>query len=78
MLETNIGLERGNKKRYYLEWLRAFHDYRHFFISHLVNQGVNMAVVAELAGHNNLTMTKRYSHVNDKVTCPIKLYHFLS
>ena len=48
------------------EWLRAFHDYRHFFISFLVNRNVNLAVVAELAGHNNLTVTKRYSHINDK------------
>jgi hypothetical protein len=23
MLEINIGLERGNKKRYYLEWLHC-------------------------------------------------------
>ena len=64
-LKVQRACKRAHKKSGF-EWLRAFHDYRHFFISHLVNQGVNMAVVAELAGHNNLTMTKRYSHVNDK------------
>ena len=39
-----------------------FHDLRHTFASNLVMQGVDIVTVAELMGHKDLSMTKRYSH----------------
>jgi len=39
-----------------------FHDLRHTFGSNLVMNGVDIVTVAELMGHKDLTMTKRYSH----------------
>ena len=39
-----------------------FHDIRHTFASRLVMQGVDLVTVAELMGHKDLSMTKRYSH----------------
>ena len=39
-----------------------FHDLRHTFASSLVMNGVDIDTVAELMGHKDLSMTKRYSH----------------
>jgi len=39
-----------------------FHDLRHTFASRLVMNGVDLVTVAELMGHKDITMTKRYSH----------------
>jgi len=39
-----------------------FHDLRHSFASRLVMAVVDLITVAELMGHKDLTMTKRYSH----------------
>ena len=39
-----------------------FHDLRHTFASNLVMKGVDIVTVAELMGHKDLSMTKRYSH----------------
>lgn len=39
-----------------------FHDLRHTFASNLVMNGVDIVTVAELMGHKDLSMTRRYSH----------------
>jgi len=39
-----------------------FHDLRHTFGSNLAMNGVDIVTVAELMGHKDLSMTKRYSH----------------
>jgi len=39
-----------------------FHDLRHTFGSNLAMNGVDIVTVAELLGHKDLSMTKRYSH----------------
>jgi len=40
-----------------------FHDLRHTFCSNLVLSGSNLKVVKELIGHNDISMTDRYSHL---------------
>jgi site-specific recombinase XerD len=41
-----------------------WHCLRHTFISRLVQKGVNLKVVQELAGHRTITMTARYAHLH--------------
>jgi integrase len=43
-----------------------FHDLRHTFATRLADMGVPLSVIAELLGHSNIRMTKRYSHATDK------------
>lgn len=40
------------------------HILRHTFCSHLVMRGATMRSVQELVGHQDLTMTQRYSHLS--------------
>jgi integrase len=45
---------------------RKFHCCRHTYITKLVQNGANLAVVKELAGHSDIKMTMRYTHINMK------------
>ena len=45
-----------------LDWLRPFHDYRHFFCNFLINEGkADYVLVSKLAGHKSPAMTQNYS-----------------
>lgn len=43
-----------------------FHDLRHTFATRLADAGVPLSVIAELLGHSDIRMTKRYSHAMDE------------
>ncbi len=43
----------------------VFHSLRHSCASWLVNAGIELPTIAKILGHKDLTMTARYSHVND-------------
>lgn len=40
-----------------------FHDLRHTCASYLRMQGVDLLTIAEILGHKDLKMTRRYAHV---------------
>jgi len=41
-----------------------FHDLRHTWASYLAMNNVNMATIAEILGHKDLKVTKRYAHLS--------------
>jgi len=42
-----------------------FHDLRHTFGTRLADTGADPFVIAEIMGHSDLRMTKRYCHATD-------------
>ena len=60
--EINITPCRRDHRLVGLDWLRPFHDYRHFFCHYLINKGkADYVLVSKLASHKNPSMTLNYS-----------------
>lgn len=45
-----------------LDWVKGFHDLRHFRATQWVRNGMDIRTVQELLGHSNIRTTMRYSH----------------
>jgi len=52
------------------------HTFRHTFASHLIEGGADLRAVQEMLGHESITTTEIYTHLNSKfLQETIKLYH---
>jgi site-specific recombinase XerD len=45
-----------------LDWVKGFHDFRHFRATQWLINGVDVRTVQELLGHSNINTTMRYVH----------------
>lgn len=43
----------------------TFHSFRHFYITHMFRSGTPAQVIKQLAGHEHLATTQRYSHSDE-------------
>jgi integrase len=43
------------------------HDLRHEGVSRLFEKGLNMIEVSSISGHRDVSMLKRYTHINPRV-----------
>ncbi len=54
-----------------------FHDLRHDFCSQLVQKGVDLYAVKELAGHSEISTTQRYAHLSpDRLRKAVEVLDF--
>lgn len=67
----NTILDKSNVRKQWIKILkkadvpyRTFHCLRHTYITRLVQGGVPLAVVQNLAGHSEIAMTLRYTHID--------------
>ncbi len=56
----------------------TFHDLRHTFATRLADKGVPLSVLAELLGHSDIRMTKRYAHATEKAKHEAVQFAFIS
>lgn len=59
---------------------KKFHTYRHTYITNCIQSGIDIMTVRELAGHSDISMTQKYTHIstNHKIEAVRTLFENLS
>lgn len=55
----------NGKEKAQLEWVKGFHDLRHFRATQWLRSGIDIRTVKELLGHSTIQTTMRYLHLVD-------------
>ena len=60
-------------KKYKINQQSTFHTLRHSCFTYLLENGVDIRIIKDIAGHNNIKTTEGYTHISKKILNQVKL-----